>query len=99
MNNFPLPGDGVGPEIAASVEQVFAAAGAPIKWEKQFLGKEVDPRTNSFVTQENIDSIHKHHTGLKGPMATPIGKGHRSLNITLRQVREKGEQVPQHSRM
>jgi Isocitrate/isopropylmalate dehydrogenase len=22
--------------------------------------------------------------GLKGPMATPIGKGHRSLNLTLR---------------
>lgn len=22
--------------------------------------------------------------GLKGPMATPVGKGHRSLNLTLR---------------
>ncbi len=26
----------------------------------------------------------KHRIGLKGPMATPIGKGHRSLNLTLR---------------
>lgn len=26
----------------------------------------------------------KHGIGLKGPMATPIGKGHRSLNLTLR---------------
>ena len=26
----------------------------------------------------------KHKVGLKGPMATPIGKGHRSLNLTLR---------------
>ena len=28
--------------------------------------------------------LQKHKVGLKGPMATPIGKGHRSLNLTLR---------------
>lgn len=28
--------------------------------------------------------LQKHRVGLKGPMATPIGKGHRSLNLTLR---------------
>ena len=29
-------------------------------------------------------AAQKHRIGLKGPMATPIGKGHRSLNLTLR---------------
>lgn len=28
--------------------------------------------------------VQKNRIGLKGPMATPIGKGHRSLNLTLR---------------
>ncbi len=28
--------------------------------------------------------VQEHGIGLKGPMATPIGKGHRSLNLTLR---------------
>lgn len=28
--------------------------------------------------------VQTHGIGLKGPMATPIGKGHRSLNLTLR---------------
>ena len=28
--------------------------------------------------------LQKNRIGLKGPMATPIGKGHRSLNLTLR---------------
>ena len=28
--------------------------------------------------------MQKHRIGLKGPMATPVGKGHRSLNLTLR---------------
>lgn len=51
----------------------------------QNLATEVDPRTNSFVTEENLESMRRNGVGLKGPMATPIGKGHRSLNITLRQ--------------
>ena len=29
-------------------------------------------------------NVQKNKIGLKGPMATPIGKGHRSLNLTLR---------------
>lgn len=28
--------------------------------------------------------LQKHKIGLKGPMTTPIGKGFRSLNLTLR---------------
>lgn len=28
--------------------------------------------------------LQKHQIGLKGPMTTPVGKGFRSLNLTLR---------------
>ena len=38
----------------------------------------------SMVTRSALDSLLKNGVGLKGPMATPIGKGHRSLNLTLR---------------
>lgn len=79
-----FPGDGIGPEIAVAVQKIFEAAGAPIAWDEQHIGKEVDPRTNSFVTRENLDSVLKNGIGLKGPMTTPIGKGFRSLNLTLR---------------
>ena len=75
---------GIGPEIADAVRSVFEAAGVPVAWDEQHIGKTVDPRTNSMVTRENLDSVLKHGIGLKGPMATPIGKGHRSLNLTLR---------------
>lgn len=37
--------------------QIFEAAKAPIEWDVQIVGKEVDPRTNSFVTRENLDSV------------------------------------------
>ncbi|DBB04302.1 hypothetical protein WJX77_009400 [Trebouxia sp. C0004] len=79
-----FPGDGIGPEIADSVKKVYTAAGIDIDWDEQLVGTTADPRTNSMVTRENLDSVLKHRIGLKGPMATPIGKGHRSLNLTLR---------------
>ncbi|EFJ48254.1 isocitrate dehydrogenase, NAD-dependent [Volvox carteri f. nagariensis] len=79
-----FPGDGIGPEIAAAVKEIFNAAKIPVAWDEQHIGKTPDPRTNSMVTRENLDSVLKHKIGLKGPMATPIGKGFRSLNLTLR---------------
>jgi hypothetical protein len=60
-----FPGDGIGPDIAAAVREIFQAAGAPIDWDEQHLGKVVDERTNSFVTRENLDSV------LVGARVTP----------------------------
>lgn len=33
-----------------------------------------------------IETIKANRIGLKGPLATPIGKGHVSLNLTLRKM-------------
>ncbi|KAK9723998.1 hypothetical protein RND81_05G040100 [Saponaria officinalis] len=79
-----FPGDGIGPEIAESVKQIFETAEVPIEWDVHYFGKEIDPRTQSFLTWESLQSVRQNKVGLKGPMATPIGKGHRSLNLTLR---------------
>jgi isocitrate dehydrogenase (NAD+) len=61
------------------VKTIFAAAKTPITWETTNVLPE------KGVTQEVIDSLRKNKVGLKGPLATPIGKGHRSLNLALRQ--------------
>ena len=52
-----FPGDGIGPEIAEALKSVFVAAKAPIQWEEQFVGTTPDPRTNSMVSRENLDSV------------------------------------------
>ena len=52
-----FPGDGIGPEIAEAVKHIFEAAHAPIDWDEQYIGKVADPRTNSMVTRENLDSV------------------------------------------
>jgi hypothetical protein len=63
---------------------VFKSADVPIEWEEHYVGDQIDPRTQSFLTWESLESVRRNGVGLKGPMATPIGKGHRSLNLTLR---------------
>ncbi|KAI8068030.1 isocitrate dehydrogenase, NAD-dependent [Gongronella butleri] len=80
-----IGGDGIGPEIARSVKQIFAAAKTPIEWEDV----DVTPVIKDGITvipQEAIDSVRKTTVALKGPLATPIGKGHVSLNLTLRRT-------------
>ncbi|KAJ2617978.1 NAD-dependent isocitrate dehydrogenase [Coemansia sp. RSA 1365] len=80
-----IPGDGIGPEISGSVERIFSAAKVPIEWESVDVtpvlrdGKTVIPDTA-------LHSILRSKIALKGPLATPIGKGHVSLNLTLRRT-------------
>ncbi|KAJ3306255.1 NAD-dependent isocitrate dehydrogenase [Kappamyces sp. JEL0829] len=80
-----IPGDGIGPEISASVKRIFAANNVPIEWEDV----DVTPFLRNGVTtipDEARDSVNRNKVALKGPLATPIGKGHVSMNLTLRRT-------------
>ncbi|ORY26509.1 isocitrate dehydrogenase [Naematelia encephala] len=80
-----IAGDGIGPEIAESVKTIFATAKTPIKWEEVDVTPIlVDGKTT--IPPDAIKSIKKNTVALKGPLATPIGKGHVSLNLTLRRT-------------
>ncbi|CAH1797449.1 unnamed protein product [Owenia fusiformis] len=79
-----IPGDGIGPEISASVQQIFEATKVPIDWDPIDVTPVRGPDGMFNIPQKALDVIHKHKIGLKGPLATPIGKGHRSLNLALR---------------
>lgn len=80
-----IEGDGIGPEISKSVKQIFAAADAPIDWEFVDVTPILkDGRTT--IPDDAIESIKRNLVALKGPLATPIGKGHVSLNLTLRRT-------------
>jgi isocitrate dehydrogenase (NAD+) len=80
-----IPGDGIGPEISRSVKEIFAAAKTPIEWEEVDVTPIIkDGKT--AIPEEAITSVRKSTVALKGPLATPIGKGHVSLNLTLRRT-------------
>merc|ERR1712117_22308 len=79
-----IPGDGIGPEIAASVQKIFAAADAPIDWEPVDVAPVKNPDGTMGIPRAAIDSVNKNKVGLKSPLMTPVGKGFRSLNLALR---------------
>lgn len=80
-----IEGDGIGPEISQAVKDIFAAAKTPITWEPCDVTPILkDGRT--AIPDAAIESIKKNKIALKGPLATPIGKGHVSLNLTLRRT-------------
>lgn len=79
-----IPGDGIGPEISAAVQKIFAVAKVPIEWESVDVTPVRNPDGRFGIPQAAIDSVNRNKVGLKGPLMTPIGKGHRSLNLALR---------------
>ncbi|XP_058061536.1 probable isocitrate dehydrogenase [NAD] subunit alpha, mitochondrial isoform X1 [Anopheles bellator] len=79
-----IPGDGIGPEISAAVQKIFAVASVPIEWETVDVTPVRNPDGKFGIPQGAIDSVNRNKVGLKGPLMTPVGKGHRSLNLALR---------------
>ncbi|CAF4178774.1 unnamed protein product, partial [Rotaria magnacalcarata] len=79
-----IPGDGIGPEISRSVQQIFDAADVPINWEAVDVTPVKAPDGKFRIPIHAIESVTKNRIGLKGPLATPVGKGHQSLNLALR---------------
>lgn len=84
-----IPGDGIGPEVVSATRQMVEAAGATITWEEAQAGSEVFLQgIPSGVPAETIESIERTRTVLKGPLATPVGYGEKSANVTLRKLFE-----------
>ena len=84
-----IPGDGVGPEVTRATQRVIEAAGVAIEWEEAEAGAEVFKRGDrSGVPKETVDSIARTGVALKGPLATPVGFGEKSANVTLRKLFE-----------
>ncbi len=79
-----IPGDGIGPEITASVVRVLEATGLHFEWEPFEAGAEAFAHAGEYIPHELIESFERTHIGLKGPVTTPIGGGFASINVTLR---------------
>ncbi|XP_008478851.1 probable isocitrate dehydrogenase [NAD] subunit alpha, mitochondrial [Diaphorina citri] len=56
----------------------------PLEWETVDVTPVRGPDGKFGIPQAAIDSVNKNKVGLKGPLMTPVGKGHRSLNLALR---------------
>ncbi|MBS1828959.1 MAG: isocitrate dehydrogenase (NAD(+)) [Acidobacteria bacterium] len=79
-----LPGDGIGPEVAAATVRAVDATGVAIEWDRVELSGEVIERTRQSVPDSVIESLNRTRVGLKGPVTTPVAGGFQSVNVALR---------------
>ncbi len=80
-----IPGDGIGPEIMTQVVRVLKHVHAPFEYEEHQAGEVALNSVGELLPQTTIDSINKNKLAIKGPTTTPIGGGHKSINVTMRQ--------------
>lgn len=80
-----VPGDGVGPEMMGSMQEVFKTAGAPVDFEEYFLSEVHRAQSASYETV--LESFRRNGVGVKGIIASPHtfkGTELQTLNMKLR---------------
>jgi isocitrate dehydrogenase len=87
-----IEGDGTGPDIWAAAVRVINAAAQKayggkreIAWKEILAGEKAFKATGNWLPAETEEAFREYLVGIKGPLTTPVGKGFRSLNVTLRQ--------------
>ena len=83
-----IPGDGIGPEVSKATQDVINASGASIEWEVVEAGAACIAQYGTPLPEHVLETIRRNKVALKGPVTTPVGKGFRSVNVSLRQQLE-----------
>jgi len=81
-----IPGEGIGPEVAAATRRIIDAAGVQIEWEELSARTDSATEAGQLVNQAAIDSVRRNHVALKGPTGTAIAGGAPSVNVALRKT-------------
>lgn len=81
-----IEGDGIGKEVSAAAAAVLEATGLSIEWVRGSAGEETLSATGELIPEATLALIKDTQATLKGPVGTPIAKGFRSVNVTLRQT-------------
>ncbi len=88
-----IEGDGTGPDIWRAAVRVLDGAVAKaygarrqVCWLEVIAGEKAFKQTGSWLPDETVAAFKQYLVGIKGPLTTPIGGGHRSLNVALRQL-------------
>ncbi|KAH0840131.1 hypothetical protein J3R83DRAFT_1108 [Lanmaoa asiatica] len=77
---------GIGPEISESVKAIYSAADVPINWEEVSVTP-VLKGGKTVIPDIAINSVRKNTVALKDKFTLfQVGKGHVSLNLTLRRT-------------
>lgn len=79
-----IAGDGIGPEITDATLRALDALDCGLEYEFMDAGLVALEKDGELLPKATLDSIGRNGIALKGPLTTPVGKGFRSVNVTLR---------------
>lgn len=85
-----IEGDGIGSDITKAMQEVVnhavkvAYKDRSIEWIEVLAGQKAFDQTSEWLPKETLEIIKEHGIGIKGPLATPVGGGIRSLNVAMR---------------
>lgn len=87
-----IEGDGIGPDIWKATQMVIDQAVSKayggkrkIQWLELPVGEKGYQQTGEWLPESALETIKEHIVAIKGPLTTPVGKGIRSLNVSIRQ--------------
>jgi len=81
-----IPGEGIGPEVAAATRRILEATGIQIDWEEIAGRSDSSADQGKSVNKAAVESVRRNRVALKGPMATAIAGGAPSVNVALRKT-------------
>ncbi|MDQ4058119.1 MAG: isocitrate/isopropylmalate dehydrogenase family protein [Actinomycetota bacterium] len=80
-----IPGDGIGPEVAAATRRAVDELACGIEWDVHEAGVLAIETHGNPLPLHVLESIKENRVAVKGPVTTPVGTGFRSINVALRQ--------------
>ncbi len=90
-----IEGDGIGIDVTPVMLDVVNAAVAKaygkrrrIRWMQVHAGAKANEvyGADTWLPEETLDAFRRYVVSIKGPLATPVGGGIRSLNVAIRQT-------------
>ncbi len=81
-----IRGDGIGPEIVDASLRALDALDAGLEYEFAEAGLAALESGDELIPEDTLESIRRNTIVLKGPLTTPVGKGFKSINVTLRKI-------------
>jgi len=88
-----IEGDGIGPDIMNASMKVWNQAvevaykgRRKIEWFEIFAGEKATQKYGEPLPEDTLKAIKYFNVAIKGPLTTPVGRGYRSLNVSLRQL-------------
>ncbi|MGQ9610627.1 MAG: isocitrate dehydrogenase (NADP(+)) [bacterium] len=87
-----IEGDGVGPDVTNAMKKVVDSAinkaysNKKISWFEIYAGDKAFEIYGNSLPDDTLKAIETFRVAIKGPLTTPVGGGHRSFNVAIRQI-------------